>query len=93
MTHNDPMVEAAKNILKLAGYYTEKLWHADDIRFICEQLELPKLEDKEVEAVFVIVGSLFDGESGISWPQLERAIHLYFQKKNAPPIRINYEIA
>lgn len=85
MKQNDPMIDAAINVLRTAGYYTEKLWHADDVRFICEQLELPQLQRHEVETIFEIVGNLFDGETGISWPQLERAVHVFFQKKQALP--------
>lgn len=81
MTPDKTFVTAAKDILKAAGYYTEKLWHADDVHFLCEQLEIPMLEPHEVQEVFAICGQLFDGDVGLNWPQLERALHVYNQRK------------
>lgn len=74
-------VAAAKDILKTAGYYTDKLWHASDVHFLCEQLEIPPLQDHEISEIFTICGQLFDGDVGLNWPQLERALQVYLQRQ------------
>ena len=75
------IAEVAKELLRQSGYFVDNLWHVDDIHFICEQKELPKLRDDEAMEVFAIAKSQFDGEYGISWPQLEKALHVYMQKE------------
>lgn len=80
-TQAQMLVEAAKEVLRQAGYYVDTLWHSDDIRFICEQLELPSLAPHEIQEVFAIVHAQFDGDSGLSWPQLERAVQSFFLQK------------
>ncbi len=53
------------------------------MHFICEQHELPELTDDEAMEVFVIANQQFDGETGISWPQLESALHMHLERKIA----------
>lgn len=77
------LVEAARHVLKAAGYYVDQLWHVDDLHFLCEQLEQDQLAPGEAEQVFNIASQHFDGESGISWPQLERALQLFRHRKQA----------
>ncbi|MCE2926230.1 MAG: hypothetical protein LW823_01090 [Rickettsiales bacterium] len=75
------IVEAARGLLKANGYYVDKLWHVQDVRFICEQYHLPELTDEEAMEVFVIAGDQFDGEAGLSWPQLEKALFTFMRRK------------
>lgn len=75
------MTEAARELLKSLGYFVENLWHVDDVHFICEQSELPRLADEEAMEVFAIANEQFDGETGLSWPQLEKALNIYLHRK------------
>jgi len=75
------IIEATRELLKTFGYFTDNLWHVDDVHFICEQKHFPKLSDDEAMEIFVIAGQQFDGETGISWPQLEKAIHTYLHRR------------
>ena len=82
-TENINLVQAARQVLQAAGYYVDHMWHVNDVHFICEQLDMEKLAENEVSQVFAIASEHFDGETGISWPQLERSLHLYQQRKKA----------
>ena len=77
------IIEAARELLKVFGYFVDNLWHVDDVHFICEQLGLKKLTDEEAMKVFIIANDHFDGETGISWPQLEAALHMYIKREEA----------
>lgn len=80
-SHQTKMVEAARDLLRNSGYYVDSLWHTDDVHFICEQQDLPKLTDEEAMDVFRIATTQFDGETGLSWPQLEKALNTYLLRK------------
>lgn len=82
-TENVNLIQAARNLLQSAGYYVDHLWHTNDVQFICEQLNMQKLAEEEVAQVFSIASEYFDGETGISWPQLERALHVFQQRRQA----------
>lgn len=82
-SYSTRMIEAARGLLKSCGYFVDNLWHIDDVHFICEQLELPAIDDDEAMEVFTIANYHFDGETGICWPQLEKALRLYLQRKAA----------
>ena len=75
------VMEAARELLKVGGYFVDNLWHVDDVHFICEQLQLPSISHEEAMEVFVIANTQFDGETGISWPELEKALHVYLERK------------
>jgi len=75
------MIEAARDLLRNSGYFMDNLWHVDDVRFICEQQDLPRPSDDEAMEVFKIANAQFDGESGMSWPQLEKAVHAFMLRK------------
>lgn len=75
------MVEAARELLRDLGFFVDNLWHVDDIHFICEQQDLPKLTHEEAMEVFRIANAQFDGESGLSWPQIEKAVHAFVLRK------------
>ncbi len=77
------IVTAAKGLLKACGYFADNLWHIDDVHFICEQLELPAINDDEAMDVFAIASEQFEGETGISWPKLEEALKQFLQRKQA----------
>ena len=77
------LVEAARHVLQAAGFYVDHLWHRDDVHFISEQLEMEPLSAEEVTQVFAIASEQFDGETGISWPQLEKALQAFQQRKTA----------
>lgn len=80
-SHKTKIVEAAKEILKFHGYFIDNLWHVDDIHFICEQHDLLRLTNSEAMAVFELANESFDGETGISWPQLEKAVRNYHDRR------------
>ena len=80
-SHKTKIVEAAREILKFHGYFMDNLWHVDDVHFICEQQSLPKLSNSEAMAVFELANEHFDGEAGISWPQLEKALRAYLERR------------
>lgn len=75
------IIEAARELLKACGYFVDNLWHIDDVHFMCEQLQLPNINDEEAMEVFTIANQQFEGETGISWPKLEEALKLYLQRK------------
>jgi len=79
--HSGTIIEAAKELLKEFGYFVDSLWHVKDVHFICEQHGLPKISDEEAMRVFAIAKEQFDGEVGISWPQLDQAVRAYVEKK------------
>ena len=75
------IVEAARELLKSAGYFVDNLWHVDDVHFICEQQELPPISNEEALQVFLIAREQFEGEVGLSWPQLEKALRTFLHRK------------
>lgn len=75
------IVDAARDVLREHGYFVDNLWHMEDINFLCEQSGLGRLTLSEAMAVFDIANAQFDGEDGISWPQLEKALETYFQRR------------
>lgn len=78
----EKIVENAQELLKAYGYFIDNLWHVDDVHFICEQKNLPALSNKEAMEVFTIANEQFDGETGLCWPQLEKALHAYLRRKS-----------
>ncbi len=74
-------VEIAKELLRAHGYFVDNLWHIDDIHFICEQKNLPALSNIEAMEVFIIANEQFEGETGLCWPQLEKAVNCYLHRK------------
>lgn len=75
------IIEAAQQLLKEYGYFIDELWHVDDIHFICEQKNLKRLSKSEAMEVFEIAKEQFDGEHGISWPQLEKALGIFLERE------------
>lgn len=75
------LVDAARQLLKLYGYYVDNLWHVDDVHFICEQNNWVRLTNQDAMEVFAIAGEQFDGEAGISWPRLEKALHTFLKRQ------------
>jgi hypothetical protein len=75
------MIEAARELLRKSGFFVDNLWHVEDVHTLCEQADLPKVNDEEAMDIFSIANEQFDGETGLSWPQLERAVHTYFLRK------------
>lgn len=78
---NASLIEAAHELLRTAGYFVDNLWHIRDVQLICEQLDLDRLEPEEAMEVFHIAYQQFDGERGVSWPQLEKALRTYLHRK------------
>lgn len=83
MTKKTDIVEVAREVLRAAGYFVEKLWHVEDVHFLAEQLGLDRLDDDEARQVFDIASEQFDGEAGINWPQLERALQIFLMRRKA----------
>jgi len=81
-TQSERLVAAAREVLKLNGYFVDNLWHIKDIHLLCEQTGLNPLSIDEAMMVFELANQQFDGEHGINWPQLERALHTYMQFKD-----------
>ena len=75
------IIETSRELLKSFGYFVDNLWHVDDIHFICEQKNLPTLTDKEAMEVFIFANEQFEGEDGISWPQLEKSVDYFVKRK------------
>lgn len=80
---SERMVTAAREILKAHGYFVDNLWHANDLIFLCETHGIPTLNTVQAQEVFTLANNAFDGETGLSWPQLERALLDYWRQK--PP--------
>lgn len=78
------VVSAARELLKSHGYFVDNLWHANDIHFLCDQLQYPRLPMEAAMEVFDIANAQFDGEYGICWPQLEKALKVYIESKDMP---------
>lgn len=78
---NLKIVEAARDLLKANGYFIDNLWHVQDVHFICEQYHLPEITNEEAMEVFNIANEQFDGDAGLSWPQLEKALFTYMHRK------------
>ena len=78
---NIKIVEAARDLLKAYGYFIDNLWHVQDVHFICEQYRLPDITDAEAMEVFSIADEQFDGEEGLSWPKLEKALFTFLHRK------------
>lgn len=81
--HITKVIEATRELLKAFGYFADNLWHVDDVHFICEQQGFSRISDEQAMEVFRIAKLQFDGETGISWPQLERALRTYLQRQIA----------
>jgi hypothetical protein len=82
-TQSTRIISAARDVLKTYGYFVDNLWHTDDINFLCDQSSCPRLSLEEAMTVFDIANEQFDGEYGISWPQLEKALQAYMQRKES----------
>lgn len=80
---SERVVTLARTVLREHGYFVDNLWHISDIHFLCEQQNLPPLRDAEAMEVFTIANAAFDGEHGMSWPQLERALARYLLLQDA----------
>ena len=80
MKKSEKIVEAARELLSSFGYFVGNLWHVDDIHFIAEQNAWPPISDAEAHEVFAIANEQFDGEIGLSWPQLEKALRGFYQR-------------
>ena len=74
-------IETARQVLRSAGYCVEKLWHVNDVHCICEAQDLPGITDEEAQQVFQIASEQFDGDDGLSWPKLERALRTFLHRK------------
>lgn len=86
------VLETSRELLKIYGYFVDNLWHVDDIHFICEQKNLPKITNKEAMEVFEIANEQFDGETGIGWPQLENALNIFLRRKKLLSFSYDYKI-
>lgn len=71
---SERIIGAARDLLKAYGYFVDNLWHVDDIYFLCEQGGYERISQEEAMSVFDRANAQFDGEYGINWPQLERAL-------------------
>lgn len=86
------LITTSLDILKDYGYFTQCLWHVEDIHLLCEQRCWPKLNHEEAKAVFAIFAELYDGDQGMTWTKLEQATEVYLAqqgkvKKRKKPAR------
>ena len=82
MHKSEKIIEAARELLSSFGYFVGDLWHVDDIHFICEQNGWPEINDVEAKEVFAIATEQFDGDVGLSWPQLEKSLRVFYQRSS-----------
>lgn len=75
------LVDASLEVLSDYGYFTQCLWHVDDIHLLCEQRGWPKLEHEEARAIFAIFAELYEGEQGMTWAKLEQATQVYLAQQ------------
>ena len=80
-TASSHFVETARQVLRSAGYCVDKLWHVNDLHCICEAQGLPLIDNEEAQQVFQIASEQFDGDDGLSWPKLERALRTFLHPK------------
>ncbi len=66
--------DMARAFLKSQGYFVDILWHRNDIHTLCEQEGWPPLSERECDEVFKRCAADFDGENGLTWPMLIKAI-------------------
>lgn len=71
------LVEMAREILRSEGYFVDNLWHVDDVHLICDDKGYPKLSNEEAMEILKTANENFEGEFGVNWPQLERAVASY----------------
>ena len=43
------IIEAARELLKTAGYFVDNLWHTDDVHFICEECKGKRFKEEILE--------------------------------------------
>jgi hypothetical protein len=75
------LITAARDVLKAHGYFVDNLWHVNDVHFLCRQHDYPPLSLEDAMKVFDLANEQFDGEYGICWPQLEKALHGFMQRQ------------
>ena len=74
-------IQSSLDVLGEYGYFTQCLWHVDDIHLLCEQRGWPKLSHDEARAVFSIFAELYDGDQGMTWSKLEQAVQVYLAQQ------------
>ena len=72
----------AIKILEYQGYFTAELWSGKDIALLCEQEGFPLPSNRQCQEIFARLQHNYDGDMGISWPVLRRAVHEYFTGQN-----------
>ena len=77
---NGQLVDAARGVLRASGFFVDNLWHVDDVNFLCEQRNWPRLSEDEAKEVFLLFNALFDGETGLTWHKLEQATRTYLRE-------------
>ena len=72
----------SKDFLRSHGYFTENMWHIEDVHFLCSEKNYPFLSDAEAMQVFYFASSNFEGEYGLNWKKLAMALDSYMERKN-----------
>ena len=75
------LVQSSTDVMNEYGYFTQCLWHVDDIHLLCQQRHWPKLSHDEARAVFSIFAELYDGDQGLTWSKLEQATQVYLAQQ------------
>ena len=78
---NEELIGTVKSFLSTCGFFTDIMWHVDDVHDICRKHDLPPLTNDEAKRVFNLYGELFGGDAGMDYKKLERAVLIYCQER------------
>ncbi len=69
--------QIALDFLRERGYFVDILWHANDIKTLCEDHGWLMPDTEECQRIFGLFREEYDGENGLSWPRLETIVRRY----------------
>lgn len=75
------LIASSVDVMTDAGYFTQCMWHVDDVHLLCEQRGWPALSHQEAKAVFAIFSELYEGDQGLTWAKLEQATQVYLAQQ------------
>ena len=77
----EQFIHAAREVLRVHGFFVDNLWHVDDVHFLCEQRGWPALNHEEAKGVFAIFNEMFEGEGGLTWEKLEQSTRIFLAQQ------------
>lgn len=75
------LIHSSLELLNQYGYFTQCMWHVNDIHLLCEQKHWPALTHMEARSVFDIFAELFEGDQGLTWSKLEQATQVFLAQQ------------